>query len=178
MVSGGAGTVGHLAVQIAKASGAHVVATASGNVGLERARQAGADHVLDYRDEDLEEKLRKANGDALFDLIIEVEFGQNAESNANLVATHGRIVSYGSAKDMTPQLPFYTLMFKAVTIELVLVYLLTPEQRALAADHLDSLLAEGKLSLPIHEVFDLSDCARAHEAVEAGKREGSIILKI
>ena len=129
LISGGAGTVGHLAIQVAKASGAEVIATARGTDGVKAAQAAGADHVFDYSDADLADQILAATAGQLIDRIVEVEFGKNSDTNAAVIAENGTIAAFGSALDMAPVMPFYPLMFKAVTLDLVLVYLLTKSQR-------------------------------------------------
>ena len=177
LISGGAGTVGHLAVQIAVQSGARVIATARG-AGIDAARAAGADTVLDYTAPDLAEQILAANDGAPVEQIVEVEFGKNLATNTALIAENGRIVAYGSAQEMTPTLPFYPLMFKAVTLELALIYLLTPAQRAQAVGHVNTLLEAGTLTPRIAEVLPLEACAEAHDAVAAGHRAGSVLLRM
>ncbi|WP_370231481.1 NADPH:quinone reductase [Cognatishimia sp.] len=178
LVSGGAGTVGHLAVQIAKASGAQVLATARGEAGLAAARAAGADHVFDYTSADLAAQILDATGGRLVDRIVEVEFGMNAETNTTVIAECGTIAAFGSAKDMVPSLPFYPLMFKAVTLDLVLVYLLKTPERQAAIANLTQLLEQNALDLRIAETLDLQDCAKAHDLVASGARAGSVLLRI
>jgi len=176
LVQGGAGTVGYLAVQLAKWGGARVIATARGD-GLDRVRVAGADVALDYAAPDLAARILAANDGAPVDQIVEVEFGMNAATNAEVIAENGRITAYGSAKNMTPVLPFYPLMFKAVTLKVALVYILTPSQRKETEQRLDAALRAGALDCPVDQVFDLADCAAAHRAVEAGGRSGSILVR-
>jgi NADPH2:quinone reductase len=178
LVSGGAGTVGRLAVQVARASGAEVLATARGAAGREAAQSAGAAHVFDYTDDTLAEQILEATGGRPVDRIVEVEFGPNVETHAQIIAEGGTIAAYGSAKEMRPVLPFYPLMFKAVTIELVLVYLLKAAARDRAVAELNGLVARGALDFRVAEVLDLEDCARAHEIVEAGARAGSVLLHL
>ena len=178
LISGGAGTVGHLAVQVAAKSGAKVISTARGETGLAAARMAGAHTVLDYSDANLAERILDANDGQGVDQIVEVEFGQNVETNTAVISEGGNIVTYGSARNMTPTLPFYPLMFKAVTIETVLVYLLSAEQRAIAIQNLMSLLERNALDIRISRVFKLEQCADAHNAIDSGDRAGSIILEI
>ncbi|MEM8978236.1 MAG: NADPH:quinone reductase [Pseudomonadota bacterium] len=178
LISGGAGTVGRLAVQVAKASGAQTLATARGEEGMQFARSAGADHVFDYSDPDLEAQILDATDGLLLDRIVEVEFGKNIETNTAIIAEGGTIASFGSAKDMTPTLPFYPLMFKAVTIDLVLVYLLKEAQRDQAVAQLTDLLKRKALDLRVSEVLKLQDCAKAHDMVASGNRSGSVLLKM
>lgn len=175
LIHGGAGTVGFLAVQLAKWAGARVLSTASrGKFDLVRA--AGADAVFDYSSNDLAALILDANGGKPVDRIIDVEFGQNAETNAAVIAENGRINAFGSAQNMTPTLPFYPLMFKAVTLELILIYILPKPARALAIENLHAALAANALNCPVQDVFALEDCATAHTCVQAGKRSGAVLL--
>ncbi|MEM8571981.1 MAG: NADPH:quinone reductase [Pseudomonadota bacterium] len=178
LVNGSAGTVGRLAVQIAKAHGAQVLATARGADGFEAARTAGADHVFDYTDPARVDGILEATEGQPIERIVEVEFGQNATTNTALIAENGTIASYGSAKEMEPKLPFYPLMFKAVTIDLILIYLLDGEKRSAAITHLTDLLNRRALDLRISQILPLDACAQAHEIVATGERSGSVILEI
>lgn len=176
LVHGGAGTVGYLAVQLAKWGGARVIATAGGSAA-DRVRAAGADAVLDYAEPDLTAAILDANKGQPVDRIVEVEFGVNAATDAAVIAENGRINAYGSAKAMAPELPFYPLMFKAVTLEMALVYLLTPSQRAAAIDQLHAALSAGALRIPVQKTYALDQSAAAHEAVEKGGRHGAILVE-
>ena len=175
LIQGGAGTVGYLAVQFAAWAGARVIAT-TGASGVERAKSAGAQVVLDYSASDLAQQVLDANGGAPVDQIIEVEFGANIALDAEVIKPNGRIAAYGSAKVMEPTLPFLPLLFKAVTIDIILVYLLTEAERALAIKKTHQALAEGALHCPVEQTFALSDTVKAHEAVEAGARAGAILI--
>lgn len=176
LVQGGAGTVGFLAVQLAKWGGARVIATARGQ-GAERALAAGADAVVDYSAPDAAEQVLAANHGQPVERIVEVEFGQNVEMDAAVIAENGRINAYGSAGDMAPTLPFYPLMFKAVTLEMALVYLLTPAQRQETIATLIRALKDGALHCPIERVYSMQESAAAHAAVEAGNRVGAILIE-
>ncbi len=178
LVSGGAGTVGNLAVQVAAASGARVFATARGEAGIAAAKVAGAEQVFDYSASDLAEQVLDATDGDLIDRIVEVEFGANAETNTKLIAERGTIAAYGSAKDMSPVMPFYPLMFKAVTLELVLVYVLSADQRANCAVQLTDLLERKALAMRVAEVMPLADCAKAHDIVASGQRAGAVLLEV
>ena len=177
LVQGGAGTVGLLAVQLAKWGGARVIATARGD-GTAAAEQAGADAVLDYSQTDLATAITDSANGAPIARIVEVEFGINAAVDAEVIAPNGTIAAYGSAKDMTPQLPFGPMLFKAVTIDILLIYLLPPAERAQAIKHLHAALEQGALTCPVAETFALKDCAAAHVAVETGNRSGAILVEV
>ncbi|GFE48298.1 alcohol dehydrogenase [Roseobacter cerasinus] len=177
LIHGGAGTVGHLAVQLAAWAGARVIATARG-AGLARCAAAGADVVLDYTAPDLAEQILAATAGAPISRIIEVEFGMNIETNAAVIAPNGTIAAYGSALNMTPSLPFYPLLFKAVTIDIALIYLLDNTARQVATAKLHAALRAGAVSCPVQSVFPLADTALAHEAVERGQRSGAVLIDV
>lgn len=177
LVQGGAGTVGILAVQLAKWGGARVIATC-GAQGSDRARRAGADTVLDYRAEDLGDQVLTANDGNPVDLIVEVELGCNIDTDAQVIAENGRIAAYGSAREMSPKLPFMPLLFKAVTVDIILVYLLSTVERDRAIRRLNDALEAEALKFDIQKVYDISEVCAAHQAVEAGGREGAVLIRL
>lgn len=175
LVQGGAGTVGLLAVQLAKWGGARVIATCSAR-DHDRVVRAGADVVLAYGADDLPGAVLAANDGKPVEHIVEVEFGHNIAMDAEIIAPNGRIAAYGSAKDMAPVLPFGPLLFKAVNIDILLIYLLENGPRDMAITRLHDALSEGALHCPVQQVFPLAETAAAHEAVEAGGRTGAILI--
>ncbi len=177
LISGGAGAVGHNAVQLAKWAGATVIATCSAKA-LDRVRAAGADAVFDYADPDLAAQITDAAGSAGIARAVEVEFGANADLLAEVMAPLGTIAAYGSGKDMTPTLPFGPMLFKALKIDITLIYILPDAQRDIAIRHLHRALSSGALTPAIDQVFDLTDCAKAHEAVMTPGRAGAVLLEI
>ena len=178
LVSGGAGTVGHLAIQIARASGARVLATARGPEGIDAARAAGAEQVFDYSQPDLAAQILDATNGTLVDRIVEVEFGMNVATNTEVIAEGGTIAAFGSARDMTPALPFYPLMFKAVRLDLLLIYLLRDDERRRAIAALTELVNQDRLRFRVAQVLPLEACARAHDIVASGARAGSVLLRL
>ncbi|MCR9146335.1 MAG: NADPH:quinone reductase [Rhodobacteraceae bacterium] len=174
LVSGGAGAVGHMAVQLAKWAGATVHATASAQDAA-HVRAAGADHVFDYRDPDLAARILDASQGGI-DRAIEVEFGTNAALLAEVMKPLSTIAAYGSAKDMTPRLPFGPFLFKALKLDISLIYILPAAARLAAIDALHSALADGALTPAIHATLPLADCARAHDMVLTPGRHGAVLL--
>jgi NADPH2:quinone reductase len=177
LISGGGGAVGHNAVQLANWAGARVIATCSPR-DTDRVRAAGAEQVLDYRDPDLVGKILEMTDGRGVDRAVETEFGVNAAMLAEAVAENGTVAAYGSALDMNPVLPFGAYLFKAITIDIVLIYLLPDAPRAAATDALHRAIKEGALTPAIHAEFPLADCAQAHECIEAGNRAGAVLLAI
>jgi NADPH:quinone reductase len=177
LISGGAGAVGHNAVQLAKWGGATVIATASPSA-FERVKEAGADHVLDYRAPDLAAQIMALTDGKGVDRAVEVEFGANIALLAEVVRANGVIAAYGSQIDMVPTLPFGPFLFKAITIDVVLVYILEDAPRAAAIEKLHAALSAGALVPAVHEIMPLADAAKAHERVMRAGRNGAVLLEI
>ncbi len=175
LIQGGAGTVGLLAVQLAKWGGARVIATCSAG-DRAQVENAGADAVFDYAAPDLVAQVLAANHGQPVETIVEVEFGPNIAMDADLIAPNGRIAAYGSAKDMAPTMPFGPLLFKAATIDILLIYLLEKDRRDFAITNLHRALADKALICPVAQTFALADTAQAHFAVEEGQRDGAILV--
>ena len=165
LVAGGAGAVGHFAIELAARAGARVIATASGPEKAELARRAGAAHVVNYRDADAAGQIRAAAGQT--DRVIEVALGANLALDLAVAKPGSMIVNY-AAEPADPVLPVRACMTANVTLRFILLYgVPRPALRQAAAD-ITAALTEGALTeLPAHR-FGLSDIAAAHEAVEAG----------
>lgn len=176
MIHGGNGTVARLAVQIAVDCGATVIATTGNMARADRIRDAGAAHVLDYRDPDLVSAVKAAAGSAGVARIIDGECGANIATSIDIIAEKGIIVGYGSVQVPTPELPFLKMMFKSITLSSFLVYLLEAEEAAAYAAIIGDMLARRALDVPVQEVIPLHEAARAHRLVEAGNRTGAVIL--
>ena len=175
LIQGGAGTVGLLAVQLAKWGGAKVIATCSPK-DMDAVRAAGADHVIDYRADDLAAQVLATNDGACVETIVEVEFGINIAVDTEVIAPNGRIAAYGAAKELSPTLPFYPLLFKAVTIDIILIYLLPPAEREQTITRLHNALSDGALDCPVEKIYPLAETVQAHQAVEAAVRSGAILI--
>lgn len=176
LVTGGAGTVGRYAVQMARLGGARVITTVSGPA---KAAHAGAaDHVINYREEDVAERVLAITGGRGVDRVVEVEFGGNLDATARVIAEGGTIAAYASGAVKEPVLPFYPLMFRNVRLHMLLVYLLDPAVRRSGEAELVRWLEEGRLSHAVAETFPLAETAAAHRAVEAGDRLGTVVVEM
>jgi NADPH:quinone reductase len=165
LVAGGAGAVGHYAIELAVRAGAHVVATASGAEKAELARKAGAAHVVNYRDPDAAEQIRAAMGQV--DRIIELALGANLALDLAVLKPGSMIVTY-AAEPADPVLPVRAFMTANVTMRFVLLYGVPRAALRRAAEDITAALADGALTeLPVHR-FGLADIVAAQEAAEAG----------
>ncbi|MBX9665549.1 NADPH:quinone reductase [Novosphingobium sp.] len=178
LVTGGAGAVGHYAIQLARWGGARVIATVSGPEKAAAAEAAGAHAVINYRAGDAAAAILAANAGKPVDRVVEVEFGGNLAVTSAVISEGGVIAAYGSMSDAEPKLPFYPLMFRHATLRMLLVYLLSARERAATIARLTAALDEGALQHAIAATFDLADSAQAHAAVESGRLIGNAVITI
>jgi NADPH2:quinone reductase len=165
LVAGGAGAVGHFAIEWAKRAGARVVTTVSNPAKGELAAAAGADLVVNYRSGDTAAQI-KAFTPAV-DRVIEVALGTNLELDLAVARPLTTIVTY-AAEASNPILPVRACMTANVNLRFVLVYGVSDTALDQAATDITAALAAGDLtSLPVH-TFSLADAAAAHEAAENG----------
>ena len=177
LVTGGAGAVGFYAVQLARLAGARVIATVSNAEKAALARQAGADHVLEYGDSAaLVRSVHQLTDGAGVDAIIEVNAGQNAALHADLLACGGRVIVYGSQAAEIP-VSYRGMMRVFASLHFFVVYFFTPEQRRQIAENMTAMLANGGLQHLPNVVFALEEIAAAHQHVESG-RIGKALLRV
>ena len=178
LITGGAGAVGHLGIQLAKWSGANVITTVSGDDKAAAAQTAGADLVINYKTDDVIEAVNDfTKGDGV-DRILEVEFGGNLSVSQHVIKNNGVIASYGSVAEANPPVPFYDLMFKGVTLNTYLIYIVPESDRAKINEGITAALNDNALNPIIAESFPLPSIIDAHKAVEAGSVIGNVIITI
>jgi NADPH2:quinone reductase len=164
LVAGGAGAVGHYAIELAKRAGARVIATVSSPAKAALAEQAGADLVVNYRSPDAAEQIRTLGP---VDRVVEVALGANLELDLAVTRPHGRIVTY-AAEPVNPELPVRACMTGNLTLEFVLLYGVPMTALDQAAADITVALTAGELTeLPVR-TFGLDEIAAAHEAAEGG----------
>src|SRR5437764_14614730 len=112
LVTGGAGAVGHYAVQLATWAGAKVIATVSSPEKAERARSGGAAHVIDYRREDVAARILDITDGVGVDHIVEVDFGGNLAAALQCLRVNGSVIIYATNGDRKPKVPVRDLMQK------------------------------------------------------------------
>lgn len=178
LITGGAGAVSFYAIQLAKLAGARVLTTVSSDAKAALAREAGADEVINYRNDDVAQAVRDLTGSRGVARIVDLEFGVNIPVMADVIQTSGIIVGYGSAQIREPMIPFLNLMFKRVTIRTELVYLLPDAPRAQAIRDLNAHISDGLLRHRIAQAFGINDIAAAHRFVESGDKIGCALVAI
>ncbi|MCY4051583.1 MAG: NADPH:quinone reductase [Gammaproteobacteria bacterium] len=178
LVTGASGRVGYYAVQWSKLTNAQVIATAGSDENCQVALDAGADWVLNYRDQNLTSHISECAGSRGVSHIIDVEFGQNANVSAEVLNNCGSIATYSSSKVPEPVIPFYPMMFKNVSVYMVLVYNMPDEIKEQAISAVYGALERVQLKHRISTIIDLSEVAKAHELIESGAAAGSVLIRI
>lgn len=169
LVAGGAGAVGHAAIELAIWSGAQVATTVSSPEKAELAKAAGAHHVVNYRAEDAPAAVRQLFPGGV-DLIVEVAPGANAELDQAVLGPHGTIVAYASDREAI-SLKIRPSMVINARYQFVLVYTEPDAAKSRALEDVQAAVAAGALrvgveaGLPLHR-YPLERTADAHASVE------------
>ena len=172
LVAGGAGAVGHYAIELAKYAGARVVTTVSSEEKAEMARAAGADLVVNYRQDGAVDRIRGFAEHV--DRIVEVALGANLEIDL-AVAGAGTVIAVYANEPHDPEIPTRRLMVANTAIQYVLLYGVPAAQLAAATRWTADAVAAGALSaLPLTR-YGLDDVVAAQEAVENGA-VGKVVL--
>ncbi len=165
LVAGGAGAVGHFAIELAKRAGARVITTVSSPEKAALAEKAGADLVVNYRSPDAGQQIQAFASSV--DRVIELALGANLALDLAVARPLTTIVTY-AAEAANPELPVRACMSANVNLKFVLLYGVAAAALDRAATGITAALAAGDLTgLPVHK-FPLADIAAAHEAAEGG----------
>lgn len=178
LVAGGAGAVGHYAIQLAKLAGAkQVITTVSGDDKARLALAAGADAVINYRNEDVAARCAEITGGVGVDRIVEVDLSVNASLDLQILRPGGEIVVYGSNASEIP-VPFVPAILKMAGFRFFIVYNLAETDRRRAEAELTRLLVAKRLAHNIAARLPLERIAEAHELVEQGRAVGNVVLQV
>jgi NADPH2:quinone reductase len=178
LVAGGAGAVGHYAIQLAKIKGAkQIISTVSSPEKAVLARDAGADIVLNYKTDDLLSAIQSATAGQGVDRIVEVDFAANVNTDIAALRPNGSVVVYGSG---APEIsvPFSPVIRKGARMIFFIVYSLDDDVRERAITDLTMLLEENRLKHNIAARLPLEQIAEAHDLVEKGQVIGNVVLEV
>ena len=178
LITGGAGRVGYYAVQWASQAGAVVIATASNDEDKQACIDAGAHHVVNHRNDNFAEAVLACNDGQLIDRVVDVEFGANLPVSVEVLKVGGVIATYSSTQVTEPTLPFFDMMYKDITIRMIIVYAMPETAKEHAIAEIDAALTGDKLDHRIAATMTLDDIAASNELVEKGDVRGAVILTI
>ncbi len=177
LISGGAGAVSQHAIQFAKARGATVITTISSSAKAKIAHDLGAEHTIDYKREDVVERVKEITGGRGVNAMLEMDFNTNAKLIPGVLAAYGTVVVYGIT-GLEAQFSSRFCLTNAIMLKFILVYRLNDQERAAAIAGITAILEQGHLTTNVPLTLPLADIAAAHEAVETGKAIGNVVLRI
>ena len=178
LVTGGAGAVGHYAVQWAKHSGARVITTVSSPEKGMHAAAAGADLIVNYRSDDVVARIREFAGVGGVHHVVDVDFGGNLAVTLQVVAPNGSIAYYASRGNVAPVLPAPEIMRRNLTIHGILLNGAPHAARKRAQDEIVQRLRTGGLLHTVSAVYPLERTAEAHAAVEYAPKNGTVVVTL
>lgn len=177
LVTGGAGAVGHYAVQLAAWAGASVIATVSSEEKAQRARDGGAHHVINYQHEDVAARVRELTGGEGVHHVVEVDFGGNLAATLASVRLNGSIAYYATKGEREPVVPAGAAMGLNLQVNGVYLPVSPHEARRRAQADITRWIGTGERMLSVAGRFPLEDCAGAHELVESGGKVGTVVVE-
>ncbi|QHY96889.1 Phthiocerol synthesis polyketide synthase type I PpsC [Streptomyces sp. S4.7] len=180
LAHGGASGIGTMAIQLAKSVGARVAVTAGGPEKLARCAELGADILIDYREQDFVEELKKATDGAGADVILDIVGAKYLDRNVRALAVNGRLAVIGLQGGVKGELNLAALLGKraAVTATSLRGRPLGEKASIVAAvrEHVWPLVGAGQVRPVVDRTFPMPDAAEAHAALEAGDHVGKILL--
>ncbi|NQW01028.1 MAG: NADPH:quinone oxidoreductase family protein [Rhodospirillales bacterium] len=181
LVHGAAGGVGLTAVEIAKKMGATVIATAGGADKLKIAKSYGADHLIDYKTEDIRARVKMLTAGRGVDAVYDPVGGDVFTASLRATVQGGRILVVGFASGTVAPVPANLLLVKNLSVIGFYWGAYRTLDPALLADSFEELLAwyaAGALKPHISHCFDLADAAKAMAMLQSRKATGKIVLKV
>jgi NADPH2:quinone reductase len=180
LVHGGASGVGTMAIQIARALGSRVIATAGGAERCEACVSLGAERAVNYHDEDFVEAAKEFTGGAGINVILDMVGGDYLARNVAALATDGRLIHVGFARGSTVEVDLRSWMVKRITVNGTSFRPQPAEMKAATARALKEnvwpLIEAGTVKPVIHATFPLAQAAEAHRLMETGAQIGKVVL--
>jgi len=176
LVSGGAGAVSQYILQFAASKGATVIATVSSPAKADAAREAGATHTIDYKRENVGERVMEMTARRGVDAVIEMDLAANAKLLPSVLRPKGSVIVYGTGPEA--MLPAAFCLVNSIRLQFFLVYELDATERKNAVAAINEAIAKGNLlNRVMQPTFSLADIVAAHEAVERGT-VGNVIVTL
>lgn len=182
LIHAAAGGVGQAAVQIAKLAGAKVIATASTTEKLEIAKSLGADHTINYQEEDfVKETLAITKGQGV-DLVLEMVGGDTFRNSMKVVKRFERLVAYGAASEKSMNINSYEFYFdqsiKIIGFNIGILIQARPDLFQPMFTDLMKLIESNKLKIPQPNSFSLEEAQEVLQALNERKLTGKVVLEM
>jgi NADPH2:quinone reductase len=177
LISGGAGAVSQYGIQFAKAVGATVITTVSSQEKAKAAQEAGADHTIDYKRENVGERVMELTGKRGVDAMIEMDLTANAKLIPGVLRPKGSVIVYGTGPEAT--LPSAFCLVNTIRLQFCLVYELDTRERERAVSGINRALTQNPplMNRVAKPTYAMADITAAHEAVERGTI-GNVIVTV
>lgn len=182
LIHGGASGIGTMAIQLAKAVGATVAVTAGSRERLERCAELGADILVDHREQDFVEEVRRATGGAGADVILDIIGASYLDRNVRALAMNGRLVVIGLQGGAKAELNIGALLVKRGTVSATSLRGRPADEKAaiVAAvrEHVWPLVAAGRVRVVVDRAVPMWDAGVGHSVLEEGGHVGKVLLTV
>jgi putative PIG3 family NAD(P)H quinone oxidoreductase len=182
LVHGGSSGIGVTAIQLAKAFGARVFATAGNDEKCRACQELGADPAINYKTEDFVAVVKEATGGKGVDLILDMVGGDYVPRNIEALAIEGRAVSIATLGGSSTTINVTRMMMKRLTLTGSTLRPRSVEQKGAIARELREqvwpLFEQGRIKVPVHASFPLAEAAQAHALMESSTHIGKIVLTV
>lgn len=182
LIHGGSSGIGTTAIQLARAWGARVFATAGNSEKCAACERLGAEKAINYRDQDFVKEVKALTGGRGVDVILDMVGGDYMARNITAAAQDGRIVSIAFLNGSKAEVDFMPMMLKRLTLTGSTLRARSIEEKARLADALRQqvwpLIEAGKVKPLIEKTFPLAEASKAHALMEASSHIGKIILTV
>jgi putative PIG3 family NAD(P)H quinone oxidoreductase len=182
LVHGGSSGIGTTAIQLARASGARVFATAGSAEKCAACARLGADRAINYKDEDFVGVVKAATAGRGVDVILDMVGGDYLPRNLACLAVEGRLVQIAAQRGARTELDLVAVMQKRLTLTGSTLRPRPVAEKAAIARALHErvwpLLETGRVRPVIHATFPLEQAAEAHRLMESGRHIGKIVLTV
>ena len=182
LVHGGTSGIGVTAIQLAKALGATVYATAGSAEKCEACRKLGADVAIDYKTQDFADVIKAETKGRGVDVILDMVGGDYIDKNIRSLADDGRLVNIAYQKGSTATVDFMRVMLKRLTLTGSTLRIRPKDVKAAIAAQVEAqalpLIASGKIKVPVDSTYPLLDAGKAHARMEESAHIGKIVLVV
>ncbi len=180
MIHAGGGGVGHVAIQIAKLHGCHVLTTASRTESLQLCHELGADLVINYREADFVECVKRETDGRGCPVIFDTVGGETFDRSLDCLSPDGRLITcVGTPSEKIPQKLFRlnaTLIFEFMGAPGV--YGIRPESHAEILRAAAALVDQGKIKPHVSRVLEFNEIAEGHRLLESGHVIGKLVVRV
>jgi putative PIG3 family NAD(P)H quinone oxidoreductase len=182
LIHGGTSGIGLTAIQLAKAHGAAVIATAGSDEKVEFCRAMGADHGINYKTQDFVAEVARITNKHGADVVLDMVGGDYVERNLRAMAPDGRLAQIGFMQGSKVAIEMAHILVKRLTVSGSTLRR-SPQERKVALanalrDHVWPLFAQGRIKVVVAKTFPMAEAAQAHTLMESGQLIGKIILAV